>query len=37
MNPGPVDTFYSGGMWGKGASSVANVVVNYRYADAGTR
>jgi len=29
--------FYSRGMWGNGTSNVAHVVVNYRYAEAGTR
>jgi len=31
MNPGPVDTFYSRGMWGNGTSNLAHLVVNYRY------
>ena len=37
INPAPVDTFYSRGMWGTGTSNVAHLVVNYRYAEAGTR
>ena len=31
INPAPVDTFYSRGMWGNGTSNPAHVVVNYRY------
>jgi hypothetical protein len=36
INPAPVDTFFSRGMWGNGTSNLAHVIVNYRYADAGT-
>jgi hypothetical protein len=31
INPGPVDIFYSRGMWGTGTSNLAHLVVNYRY------
>jgi hypothetical protein len=31
INPAPVDTFYSRGMWGNGTSNMAHLVVNYRY------
>ena len=37
INPAPVDTFYSRGMWGIGTSNLAHLVVNYRYAESGTR
>jgi len=31
INPAPVDTFYSRGMWGNGTSNMAHLVINYRY------
>ncbi|HKC56900.1 MAG TPA: amidohydrolase family protein, partial [Vicinamibacterales bacterium] len=31
INPAPVDTFFSRGMWGNGTSNTAHLVVNYRY------
>jgi hypothetical protein len=31
VNPGPVDTFFSRGMWGNGVSNLAHLIVNYRY------
>ena len=31
INPAPVDTFYSRGMWGSGTSNLAHLVVNYKY------
>ena len=37
INPAPVDTFYSRGMWGNGTSNSAHLVVNYRYSESGTR
>jgi IPT/TIG domain-containing protein len=37
INPAPVDTFYSRGMWGNGTSNRAHLVINFRYNDAGTR
>ena len=37
INPAPVDTFYSRGMWGNGTSNTAHLVINYRYNEGGTR
>jgi hypothetical protein len=37
INPAPVDTFYSRGMWGDGTSNTAHLVINYRYNVTGTR
>jgi hypothetical protein len=31
INPAPVDTFFSRGMWGNGTSNMAHLIVNYRY------
>ena len=31
VNPAPVDTFFTRGMWGTGASNLAHLIVNYRY------
>ena len=31
INPSPVDTSFSRGMWGNGTSNTAHLVVNYRY------
>ena len=31
INPAPVDTFFTRGMWGNGTSNLAHLVVNYRY------
>jgi amidohydrolase family protein len=31
INPAPVDTFFTRGMWGNGASNLAHVSTNYRY------
>jgi len=37
INPAPVDTFFSRGMWGTATSNLAHLVVNYRYGGSGTR
>jgi hypothetical protein len=31
INPTPVDTFFSKGMWGNGTSNEAHLIVNYKY------
>ena len=31
VNPAPVDTFYTRGMWGSGTSNRAHLIVNYKY------
>jgi hypothetical protein len=31
VNPAPVDTFYTRGMWGNGTSNTAHLIVNYKY------
>ena len=31
INPAPVDTFYSRGMWASGTSNLAHLLVNYKY------